>query len=50
MKAIDSRAYREAQSDDLWRTVWQIWPDALTYEEETPFDRLSRRLRRKGSL
>lgn len=33
-----ARAQREAREDPLWAAVWQLWPTAMTYEEETPFD------------
>lgn len=33
-----SRAQREAREDPLWAAVWQLWPTAMTLEEETPFD------------
>lgn len=33
-----TRVRREAREDPLWAAVWQIWPKALLFEDDTPFD------------
>jgi len=42
------RAYRETGEDPLWNTVWQIWPKAMMFEEETPFDAFGAIRRRRA--
>lgn len=37
-----TRAYRETQDDGLWSAVWSIWPSAMMFEEQTPFNVPSR--------
>jgi predicted transcriptional regulator YdeE len=35
--------------EKLWQHVWQVWPDAMQYEQiETPFDAPSRNATRHG--
>jgi len=49
MSRPETRVRREAREDALWAAVWQIWPEALLFEDETPFNAMLPRLRRRSA-